>query len=266
MPVEKYLKSIRKYVPMTKPEEQEWFKKAKGGNRLAYKHIIQSNLRFVVSVAKHYTNNGVEFEDLIAEGNCGLLKAYEKFDPSKNFKFITYAVWWIRQFILTSIHDNSRNIRIPTNKLNSISKISKLKERVEQELSRSLYYEELIDYLDNPSALKDLKHAYYEIKLDRPNSDNESDLNNIIPDEYNCIFKQIEKTKDEIKEIIKDFPVREKDIIQMYYGIGHIRAYTLKEIGIDLGLTRERIRQIKEKVLEKLREHYDADKLRAYLD
>ena len=265
MALDSYLKTIRKYVPMTKEEEKDFFKKAKGGDRRAYEKIIESNLRFVVSVAKKYQNQGLELEDLIAERNVGLIKAYEKFDFTKNFKFITYAVWWIRQAIIMAIHENSKLIRLPNNKINSITKANKLMDRVEQEIEQHSTYEAFAEYLDNPELTDDLKYHYKMLNLNNSYSDSEKELGEIIADPNSNIDIMIELVQDELEDILTEFTPRERDIIYMYFGIDLIRAYSLKEIGIDMGLTRERIRQIKEKVLEKLREKHRADRLRDYI-
>ena len=265
MALNKYLKEIRKFAPLTKEEEKELFKKAKSGDRKAYELIIESNLRFVVSVAKKYQNQGIDLEELIAEGNIGLMRAYERFDVNKNYKFITYAVWWIRQAILTSIHENSKLIRLPLNKITNITKANKLKEQIEQEFARPLGYSELALYIDDPEILDDLKYNHVTINLDQPQTDNDQDLNSILPDIDAFIIGHLEVFEDELNDILRSYTKREQDIIKMYFGIGHIRAYTLKEIGIDLGLTRERIRQIKEKVIAQLRDGNRADDLRSYL-
>ena len=266
MSLDQYLRNIRKYVPMSKKEEKEWFQKAKAGDKKAFEHIICSNLRFVVSVAKKYQHQGLDLEDLIAEGNIGLLKAYEKFDPDRNYKFITYAGWWIRQTILLAIKENSRNIKIPLNKICNITKYSKLKEQLEQEFARPLCFSELEEYIDDPNILNDIKHEYIQIEIDKPNTDNEKNLTEILANTDDNVLKNIEICKDEIDLIFSNFTKKEKEIIYMYFGIEQIRPYTLNEIGIDMGLTRERIRQIKEKILEKLRENGKIDDLRNYLE
>lgn len=265
MGIEKYLNQIRKYTPLTKKEEREFFIKAKSGDKAAYDHIMQSNLRFVVSVAKQYQNQGLDLDDLIAEGNLGLVKAYEKFDYSKNYKFITYAVWWIRQSILSAIQENAKVVKVPVNKLNNITKISKIRQQLEQENLGSVTFEEIREYVDDPVILNDIKHSIIKVPLDKTYTDNDKNLNEIIPDETSDLFLLTEHAKEEIELILEDFPEREREILYMYYGINYPRPYTLREIGIDIGLTRERIRQIKVKALEKLRKKTKADKLRSYL-
>jgi RNA polymerase primary sigma factor len=265
MGIDNYLKQIRKYVPLTKVEEQELFKKAKAGDQQLYKTIIESNLRFVVSVAKKYQNQGLDLEDLIAEGNLGLIKAYDKFDYKKNYKFITYAVWWIRQSIINAIHEHSNTIRLPLNKISNITKSNRAMQDYEQEHQGPISIEELAEYIDDPSILNDLQYKGTMIELDRPQMENQKNLNQVIADKTYKIDDTTEFVKDELDDILKDFPKREREIIYMYFGIGFIRAYTLKEIGINLGLTRERIRQIKEKAIEKLRKKKTANRLRDYV-
>lgn len=261
--LDKYLKLIRKYIPYTKEEEKIIIQKAKDGDREAYEQLMCANLRFVVSVAKKYQNQGLELEDLIQEGNEGLMKAFHKFDLSKNFKFITYAVWWIRQSILNAIHDYAKLIKLPMNKISSISKSLKQREELEQTGYRELTYEELSQILD-PDTFEDLKYIYETVRLDQSYTEDAKTLVEILSDDSE-IYKGSELLNDELQEILNNFPVREREIILMYYGIGYDRGYTLKEIGDKFNLTRERIRQIKQKTLQKLMSDKYKNKLRDYL-
>tara|TARA_B100001113_G_C21097486_1_gene617191 strand:- start:526 stop:1323 length:798 start_codon:yes stop_codon:yes gene_type:complete len=265
--MKRYLNEIKDFKPLTVEEEREIMLKAKNGNNGAYNKLMNSNLKFVVSVAKKYQKQGLELEDLIAEGNLGLCKAFKKFDMNRNVKFITYAVWWIRQAILNAIHEHAKTIRLPLNKIINITKSRKAEEKFVQKKGRLPDMFELAHELDDPRILEDLKHSYTLIALDEPHTDDGKDLYNIIPAQDDVLDEAGKRDEflGELKEALKDFTEREKEIIYMYYGINHVRPYTLKEIGIDMGLTRERIRQIKEKILTKLRKQNRSGTLRSYM-
>lgn len=265
--MEFYLKEIRKYPPFTKEEEKLVIQKAKAGDERAYNELMNRNLRFVVSVAKKYQNQGVDLEDLIQEGNMGLITAFEKFDMARDVKFITYAVWWIRQSILKAIHDNAKVIRLPLNVIIEISKLNRLKAEIEQDLGRELTNEELAEFTDDPEVAAVLKYNYGVIDLDAPRTENEKDLSHVLPDPSTMTSNMMmEDIRDELKFILSDFTEREREILLMYFGIDQFRPYTLKEIGVDWNLTRERIRQIKEKTIDKLKEDKYANQLREYLE
>jgi len=261
-----YLKEIRKFPPFTKEEEREVIVKAKAGNRSAYKELMNRNLRFVVSIAKRYQNQGMELEDLIQEGNMGLIIAFDRFDMTRNVKFITYAVWWIRQAIMKAIHDNSKTIKLPLNIIMKLAKLNRARSEFEQELGRQLTNEELIEYVDDDELIDVLQYSYGMVDLHAPRTENEKDLSHILPNEGMVDIQiDFEDVKDELRYIMEDFTDRERDILEMYFGIDKFRPYTLKEIGTDWGLTRERIRQIKEKTIEKLKDDKYANQLREYL-
>jgi len=267
MAIEQYLKEIRKFPPFTKEEERIVIDKAKAGNRQAYDELMNRNLRFVVSVAKKYQNQGLPLDELIQEGNFGLITAFKKFEVDRNFKFITYAVWWIRQSIMKAIHDNARVIRLPLNVIMELSKLNKVKKELEQELGRSLTTDELLELTDNEEVANAVKYNYGIIDIDAPRTENDKDLNHILPNKSAADMQiTIEDIKDELKYILDDFSERERDILIMYFGIDQIRPYTLKEIGVDKGLTRERIRQIKEKTIGKLKDDKYSNQLREYLE
>jgi len=264
--MEDYLKLIKDFSPLTKEAERALFKKAQNGDKQAYAKVVSSNLKFVITVAKKYQNQGLPLDDLVAEGNLGLVKAYYKFDLSRDVKFITYAVWWIRQSIINAIHEHSKLIRLPLNKIINVTKINRAKEHLCQILEREPATEEIEEYLGDPLISKDGKFGYTIISLDTPQTENKKDLTSVLPSEPVDLDILEEAFREELQVLLNtDFSEKEKDIIHMYYGINHIRAYTLKEIGIDYGLTRERIRQIKEKVLNKLRYKQRAEKLRIFL-
>lgn len=257
------------YNPLSKKEELSLFLKARSGDDRAKDKLINSNLKFVVSIAKKYQNQGLTLEELIADGNHGLMKAFGKFDVGRDVKFITYAVWWIRQSIINSIHENAKLIRLPLNKITNVTKLAKTKERLEQKLGRVPTNDELLDELGSNYAtiLRDSIYNYTVIALDEPHADSGTTLDNVIPAEPSSQEAAIEAEvlKQELESVLTDFTKRERDILYMYYGIEQVRPYTLKEIGVDMGLTRERIRQIKEKALIKLRRKHRADRLRQYV-
>jgi len=252
MSTQHYFKTISKFLPLTRKEEKVLFKKAKAGDRAAYNKIIESNLRFVVSIAKSYTGKGLDLEDLISEGNLGLLKAYDGFDLKKNFKFITYAVWWIRQSILLAIQDYSRTIRMPANKLNGMSKALKAKTALEQKHGKEITLDSLDEYIDDSYILDGARYQMVILDFDEPINDTGIVLRDVIPSETEPNLS-LDVFLEELTELIKDFPEREKDIIYMYFGINQEYPYTLTEIGEKIGLTRERIRQIKENTLIKIK-------------
>ena len=262
-----YLKSIIPSTPLSKEEERALIKKGKNGDNAAREQVIISNLKFVVSVAKKYQNQGLTIDELVSEGNLGLVKAFEKFDVSKDVKFITYAVWWIRQAIFNSLHENAKTIRLPLNKISNITKATKASESLENTLGRYPSMNELEEYLEgDTTAIRDLKFNYTVIGLDTPHTENNETLNEVIPADLSyCVLKTDEEFKKELTHVLKTFPKREKSILKMYYGIEQVRPYTLKEIGVDMGLTRERIRQIKEKILKKLRSKKHSKTLEDFL-
>jgi len=263
-----YLQKIKQFEPLSKEKEHELIVAARSGDKLAYEQLMNANLRFVVSVAKKYQNQGLSLEDLIGEGNYGLVKAYYKFDITKDVKFITYAVWWIRQSIINAIHDNAKLIRLPLNKIISVTKISKAREILLQELEREPTDDELEEYLEEGIFLHDAIFNYTIIALEEPHTDDDQNLSTIIPAELSSdeVERNIELFKNELEIVLQEFTPRERNIIYMYFGIDEIREYTLKEIGIDIGLTRERVRQIKEKVIEKLKTRKRSEQLRYFLD
>lgn len=264
--MDSYLKEIRKFPPFTKEEEREVLIKAKAGDKKAYDELMQRNLRFVVSVAKRYQNQGVELEDLIQEGNMGLIIAFDRFDMDRDVKFITYAVWWIRQAIMKAIHDNAKTIKLPLNIIMKMAKLNRLRNELEQEFGRQLSDEELLELIDDDELVEVLQYSYGMIDLHAPRTDNDKDLSHVLPNDGMVdIQVDFEDVKDELYYILEDFTDRERDILEMYFGIDKFRPYTLKEIGTDWGLTRERIRQIKEKTIEKLKDDKYANQLREYL-
>ena len=267
----KYLQEISRFQPLIPEREIELAIRVKKGDRLALKELTEANLRFVVSVAKDYQGQGLPLTDLINEGNLGLIKAAERFDETRGFKFISYAVWWIRQSVLQALAEHSRIVRLPLNRVGTISKINKASERLEQEFERSPRADEIAHQLEmRITEINDAQRiARRHHSLDTPFSDDEknslldviSDSNVDDPDRelhMGSLEKEVRDSLDTLKE-------REKDVIKMYFGIDREYALTLNEIGEEFGLTRERVRQIKEKAIRRLRHRSRSRKLRTYL-
>lgn len=255
-----YFKDIYKYPILSLEEETKLFEKANNGNKQALEKVIQSNLRFVITVAKQYQGQGISLVDLINEGNIGLITAASKFDNTRGFKFISYAVWWIRQSILQAIYNTSRTIRYPITYISKLTKITKETSRLETEYDRSPTLKELSDNLNIPEdeitevLLNTNSCSSMDIQVgDEENSTTIGDLlsNNESTDE-SLIF---ESNKYKIRQILSKLKNRESDIIKMYYGID-TQELSLEEIGTRFGMTGERIRQLKEEILSKLLNNY----------
>lgn len=265
---DKFWEDLNKYPPLKPKDEIEIAKKAKAGDRQAYETLINSNLRFVVRTAKEYSGQGLELEELIAYGNVGICKAYSKYDPDSGYKFITYAVWWIRQSILQALNDHNHLIKIPHYQRVTKTTIEKAREKLERKFQRTVTYAEVEDEVGKDLKLSTLE-AYHIIPLDKSfTEDGESPIKDILEDKgaINPIdFLEHESFMQELDEILEDFTDREKIIIKYYHGIGIIRNLTLEEIGTEFGITRERVRQIKEKVLQKLRHKSRSERLQPYL-
>ena len=267
----KYLQEISHYDPLEPSREVELAIRVKQGDRLALKELTEANLRFVVSVAKDYQGQGLPLTDLINEGNLGLIKAAERFDETRGFKFISYAVWWIRQSILQALAEHSRIVRLPLNRVGTISKINKAAERLEQEFERSPRADELARQLEmKPHEVNDAQRiSRRHHSLDTPFSDEDKNcLLDVIPDqaaEEPDKELQMDSLQEEVSAALDTLKDREREVIRMYFGIGQSYALTLNEIGEEFGLTRERVRQIKEKAIRRLRHRSRSRKLRHYL-
>ena len=267
----KYLQEISKYQPLDPNREVELAIAVRTGSRKALKELTEANLRFVVSVAKDYQGQGLPLTDLINEGNLGLIKAAERFDETRGFKFISYAVWWIRQSVLQALAEHSRIVRLPLNRVGTISKINKASERLEQEFERAPRSDELAKQLDmKVNEVNDAQRiSRRHHSLDTPFSDDDKNsLLDVIADgktDDPDRELQIDSLRDEVRAALDTLKDREKDVIRMYFGIDHDYALTLNEIGEEFGLTRERVRQIKEKAIRRLRHRSRSQKLRTYL-
>ncbi|RQV99609.1 MAG: sigma-70 family RNA polymerase sigma factor [Calditrichaeota bacterium] len=270
--IDQYLKEIAE-VPLVTPEEEiKLAQRIKQGDEEALEKLTRANLRFVVSIAKLYQNKGFSLGDLINEGNLGLMKAATRFDETRGFKFISYAVWWIRQGILQALADQSRVVRLPLNRVNAITKIGKAHSRLEQEFEREPSADELADQLDvKATEVTDtLKVCRRHMSMDMPFSNNENNrlldviVNNDQPPPDSDLIEN--SLKVEIERALATLSKREAMILRLYFGLGQDRPLNLEEIGERFNLTRERIRQIKEKAIRRLRHASRSHALRGYLD
>lgn len=268
--LDKYLQEIGKEDLITVEEEVELAQRIKKGDQKALEKLTRANLRFVVSVAKQYQNQGLSLPDLINEGNLGLIKAAEKFDETRGFKFISYAVWWIRQSILQALAEQSRIVRLPLNQVGSLNKINKAFSKFEQEHERKPSPEELAESLDLPAdkVADTLRVSGRHVSVDAPFVDGEDNslldvlVNNDSPNADSSLI--MESLAKEIGRALATLTERESDIIRLFFGIG-CQEMTLEEIGERFGLTRERVRQIKEKAIRRLRHTSRSKLLKEYL-
>ena len=268
--LEKYLQEIGREELLSTDDEVELAQRIKKGDRKALEKLTKSNLRFVVSVAKQYQNQGLSLSDLINEGNLGLIKAAEKFDETRGFKFISYAVWWIRQSILQAIAEQSRIVRVPLNQVGSVSKINRILSKFEQEFERRPSVDEISERVDIPEDKVDeamMANARH-VSVDAPFVDGEDNslLDVLINDDAPMADRQlvIESLRSEIATVLQTLNDRERAVITAFYGIGQ-QEMTLEEIGHKYGLTRERVRQIKEKAIRRLRGNTKNKLLKTYL-
>ena len=268
--LDKYLQEIGHEEMISIEEEVELAQKIRNGDRKALERLTKANLRFVVSVAKQYQNQGLSLPDLINEGNVGLIKAAEKFDETRGFKFISYAVWWIRQSILQAIAEQSRIIRLPLNQVSSVNKINKILTQFEQEYERRPSIDEIAQNTDIPEdkIIDAMKVNSRHISVDAPFYDDEQNsLLDVIPnDNTPSTDKELveESLREEIGRALQILEEREKVVVEAYFGINQ-REMTLEEIGSKYNLTRERVRQIKEKAIRRLRQQTNSKVLKAYL-
>lgn len=269
--LDKYLQEIGKVELITAKEEVELARRIKQGDRAALEKLTKANLRFVVSVSKQYQNQGLSLPDLINEGNLGLIKAAQRFDETRGFKFISYAVWWIRQSILQALAEQSRIVRLPLNKIGSINKINKAYAKLEQEFEREPNSEEIAEMLEitETEVKESLKNAGRHISMDAP----------LVQDEDNTMYDVLrseesvtpetellyESLRKEIDRAISTLTQREADVIRLYFGLNGSHPMTLEEIGEKFDLTRERVRQIKEKAIRRLKHTSRSKILKSYL-
>jgi RNA polymerase primary sigma factor len=269
--LDKYLNEISKVEMITPTEEVELAKRIKEGDQVALEKLVNSNLRFVVSVAKQYQNQGLTLGDLINEGNLGLIKAAQRFDETRGFKFISYAVWWIRQSILQSLADQSRLVRLPLNKVGSLSKISSTGAKLEQLFEREPTTAEIAEALELPveEVETTLSTSGRHLSIDAPISDDEdttlltllSNTQEPNPDKQ-LLHESLQREISRVMSILSD---KEKEILNLYYGLEGNIPHSYEDISDKVNLTRERVRQIKEKALRKLRKSSKSGLLKAYL-
>ena len=270
--LDKYLQDIGKEELITADEEVQLAQKVKQGDQKALEKLVKANLRFVVSVAKQYQNQGLSLSDLINEGNVGLMKAARRFDETKGFKFISYAVWWIRQSILQAIVEYSRIVRLPLNKVGSYNKVNEAFLNFVQEFEREPTHEELAELLEmTPKEVANmLKGNGRHVSVDAPLSGEDGDstmLDVISSDEGmspdGSLMEQ--SLKEEVQQGLSILSPREVEVLSSYYGLNGQKSLTLEEIGELYGLTRERVRQIKERAIRRLRKSYNRNALKSYL-
>lgn len=269
--LDKYLQEIGKEELISAEEEVELARRIKAGDQVALEKLTKANLRFVVSVAKQYQNQGLSLPDLINEGNLGLIKAAKRFDETRGFKFISYAVWWIRQSILQALAEQSRIVRLPLNQVGSLNKISKESSKLEQKLQRLPSPDELAEALDMPEdkVSTAMKISTRFISMDAPVSTDEDTkfidlfVNDDTPVTDAGLLR--ESLAREIQRSLATLSEKERDVINLYYGIGMNHGLTLEEIGAKFDLTRERVRQIKEKAIRRLKHNSRSRLLKAYL-
>lgn len=268
--LDKYLQEIGREELITVEEEVELAQRIRRGDQEALEKLTRANLRFVVSVAKQYQNQGISLPDLINEGNLGLIKAAEKFDETRGFKFISYAVWWIRQSILQALAEQSRIVRLPLNQVGSLNKINKALSKFEQENERMPSPDELAEMLEIPreKIADTLRVSGRHVSVDAPFVDGEDNslldvlVNNDSPNADKGLVN--ESLNKEIERALSTLTERERDIVRYFFGIG-CQEMTLEEIGEKFGLTRERVRQIKEKAIRRLRHSARSKLLKGYL-
>jgi RNA polymerase primary sigma factor len=271
--LDKYLQEIGKVELLTAEEEVELAKRIRQGDKVALERLTKANLRFVVSVAKQYQNQGMSLPDLINEGNVGLIKAAERFDETRGFKFISYAVWWIRQSILQALAEQARIVRLPLNKIGTINKINKAYSELEQRFERTPSAAELAEFLD--CSIKDLQESLKNngrhVSMDAPlkeGDDSSSSMYDVLPNDSLPGPERtlvVESLRKDIERSLATLTAREGDVVRLYFGLNGKHPLTLEEIGERFELTRERVRQIKEKAIRRLKHTSRSRMLQSYL-
>lgn len=254
--IDRYMREVNS-LPMISPDEEtELAYRVRNGDDRAFQKLVEANLRFVISVAKQYQGHNMELSDLVNEGNIGLMKAVSRFDPSRGFKFISYAVWWIRQSIMQAVGENGRMVRLPLNQVSAISKIRKASAAFLQENEREPTESELSAMTELPEfkVIESIYSAGSHMSYDKPlGDDSEGTMLDIMPDEGHRADESVdmESLRTDIEHVLRTLTTRERDIIKLAFGLG-CQELTLEEIGVRYDLTRERVRQVKEKAIRKL--------------
>ncbi|MBQ3710264.1 MAG: RNA polymerase sigma factor RpoD/SigA [Bacteroidales bacterium] len=270
--LEKYLQDIAKESLVTPEEEVELAQRIKAGDQQALDRLVRANLRFVVSVAKQYQNQGLSLQDLINEGNVGLIKAAQRFDETRGFKFISYAVWWIRQSILQAVAEQARTIRLPLNQVGAVSKLKKTAAMLEQEYQRKPSTAELAKELDMSEAKVQslLGMNLRQISTDAPlDEDDEGSFLDVYVDQESSATDEAvenESNNTAIQRSLKALSDKERQVLSMYYGIGTAREYSLDEIALAMGISRERTRQIRDRALKRLKSNPDTSLYQMYMN
>jgi RNA polymerase primary sigma factor len=275
-----YFKDLRKIDLVDGNEQTKLAIKAKAGDQKAMEKLVESNLRFVLSIARDYSYTGMPLEDLIQEGNLGIIKAVDRFDASKGYKFISYAVWWIRQAILQSAYETGKSVRLPVNRINAINKVTKATDALTKEFGREPSVREISEYyFDDETGKSDLSEK--DVRSAYSDNNHEVSLSSTVSDESGVeLHESLEgdglremegvmnkkSLVSEIGDVLSGLTDREEVILKMYFGIGKYQEMTLAEIGESIGLTNERVRQIKEFSLKKLRTYNNSSRLREFLD
>ncbi|MBL7863272.1 MAG: sigma-70 family RNA polymerase sigma factor [Cyclobacteriaceae bacterium] len=269
--LDKYLTEIGKVDLITSEQEVELAKRIRAGDQIALEKLAMANLRFVVSVAKQYQNNGMSLGDLINEGNVGLIKAASRFDETRGFKFISYAVWWIRQSIMQALAEQSRIVRLPLNRVGSLNKINKTFSELEQKFQREPSAEELAEVLDitTDEINSNMRLSGRHVSVDAPFvQGEENSLLDVLENEHSDTpdnTLMMDSLRREVSRALSTLPQRESDVMTLYFGLNGQQALTLEEIGDKFELTRERVRQIKEKATRRLRQNSRSKALKTYL-
>ncbi|MEQ9297306.1 MAG: RNA polymerase sigma factor RpoD/SigA [Cyclobacteriaceae bacterium] len=269
--LDKYLQEIGRVDLLTAEEEVDLAQRIKQGDHLALEKLTKANLRFVVSVAKQYQNQGLTLGDLINEGNLGLIKAAQRFDETRGFKFISYAVWWIRQSILQALAEQSRIVRLPLNRVGSLNKISKTFSELEQKYEREPSPDEMAEFLEiaTSEVLDTMKISGRHISMDAPFANGEENsLLDVLENETEVTpdnMLMTDSLRREVQRALSTLTQREADVVALYFGLNGEQPLTLEEIGEKFGLTRERVRQIKEKAIRRLRHTSRSKSLKPYL-